>query len=118
MVAAELRLMLKGVSKWWYLVVVGLWIASVASPLEISRGLLIAIWIWPLLLWSRWAHGNFFIRPGVTPSSRMDHYAGSFCRLVGHGSRGGYGHFGRQESRVAPCLLILISSGAWFALAN
>jgi hypothetical protein len=50
---AELRLMLKDVSPWWYLVAVGLWIASLATPLAISRGILVAVWIWPLLLWSR-----------------------------------------------------------------
>ena len=50
---AELRLMLKGVSRWWYLVALGLWIASLVTPAEASRGLLIAIWIWPILLWSK-----------------------------------------------------------------
>ncbi|HYL91747.1 MAG TPA: hypothetical protein VEW69_01180, partial [Alphaproteobacteria bacterium] len=52
LVRAELRVMLKGVSRWWYLVALGLWIASVLTPLEASRNILIAIWIWPLLLWS------------------------------------------------------------------
>jgi hypothetical protein len=50
---AELRLMLKGVSFWWYLVALGLWIASLATPLNVSRGVLVAVWIWPLLLWSK-----------------------------------------------------------------
>lgn len=53
LVLAELRLMLKGVSRWWYLVAFGFWIASLATPLEISRGMLTAVWIWPLLLWSK-----------------------------------------------------------------
>jgi hypothetical protein len=53
LVLAELRLMLKGVSRWWYLAALGLWIASLATPLDISRGILTAIWIWPLLLWSK-----------------------------------------------------------------
>ncbi len=54
MVAAELRLMLKGRSWWWYLVAAGLLIACLASPLEASRGgVLIAAWIWPILLWSQ-----------------------------------------------------------------
>lgn len=53
LVFAELGLMLKGVSRWWYLTALGLWIASLATPLDISRGILTAIWIWPLLLWSK-----------------------------------------------------------------
>jgi hypothetical protein len=53
LIQAELRLMLKGISRWWYLVALGLWIGSLLVPLDISRGILIAIWIWPLLLWSK-----------------------------------------------------------------
>ncbi len=50
---AELRLMLKGLSLWWYLVAIGLWIATLSAPLETSRQMLAAVWIWPLLLWSK-----------------------------------------------------------------
>jgi hypothetical protein len=53
LVAAELRLMLKGRSRWWYLVVCGLLIGTVVSPLVVSRGFLVAAWIWPILLWSQ-----------------------------------------------------------------
>jgi hypothetical protein len=53
LVAAELRLMLKGRAWWWYVVAAGLFIACLASPLEASRGgVIIAAWIWPILLWS------------------------------------------------------------------
>jgi len=52
MVVAELRLALHGISLWWYLVAVGLFAAGLFSPVSISRGLLIAAWIWPLLIWS------------------------------------------------------------------
>ena len=52
MVLAELRLALHGVSLWWYLVAVGLFAASLFTPVSISRGFLIAAWIWPLLIWS------------------------------------------------------------------
>ena len=45
--------MLKGVSRWWYLVATGLFIASLATPLSVSHQLLVAVWIWPLLLWSQ-----------------------------------------------------------------
>ena len=55
LVKAELRLMMKGVSKWWYLVALALWIVSIATPLRVSRNLLAVIWIWPLLLWSKMA---------------------------------------------------------------
>lgn len=55
LVKAELRLMMKGVSKWWYLVALALWIVSIATPLGVSRSLLAVIWIWPLLLWSKMA---------------------------------------------------------------
>jgi len=50
---AELRLALKGFRWWWYAVAVGLLIAQFASPLEISRGPLLATaWIWAILIWS------------------------------------------------------------------
>ena len=52
MVLAELRLALHGVSLWWYLVAVGLFAAGLFTPVSVSRGFLIAAWIWPLLIWS------------------------------------------------------------------
>ena len=52
MVVAELRLALKGVSRWWYLVAGGLIVGELVSPLAVSRGFLIAAWIWPILIWS------------------------------------------------------------------
>lgn len=52
MVLAELRLALHGISLWWYLVAVGLFAAGLFTPISISRGFLIAAWIWPLLIWS------------------------------------------------------------------
>jgi hypothetical protein len=53
MLAAELKLMLKG-QKWWsYVVAIGLAIASAAVPSADARGILLACaWIWPVLLWS------------------------------------------------------------------
>lgn len=63
---AELRLALQGTRWWWYAVAVGLVIAQLASPLEISRGpLLGAAWIWPVLLWS--AMGSRESRYGMRP---------------------------------------------------
>ncbi len=52
MVLAELRLALHGVSLWWYLVAVGLFAAGLFTPVSVSREVLIAAWIWPLLIWS------------------------------------------------------------------
>jgi hypothetical protein len=50
---AELRLLLKGLRWWWYLVALGLIIASFVSPLETVRaGLLPALAIWPILVWN------------------------------------------------------------------
>jgi hypothetical protein len=53
LVAAELRLMLKGQNWWWYAVAIGLAIASAAAPSADARGILLTFaWIWPVLLWS------------------------------------------------------------------
>jgi hypothetical protein len=53
LVLAELRLMLKGQRWWWYVTALGLAIACLVSPLPASRGgVLLAAWLWPLLLWS------------------------------------------------------------------
>lgn len=50
---AELMLMLKGLNRWWIIVMVGLLIASLATPLATARQwILPLVWIWPLLLWS------------------------------------------------------------------
>jgi hypothetical protein len=51
--AAELRLMLKGQKWWWYAVAAGLAIASGVAPSANARGTVLACaWIWPVLLWS------------------------------------------------------------------
>jgi hypothetical protein len=53
MVFAELRVMLKGFHWVWYLIAVGLSIAQLATPLEITlKFLLPAALIWPLPIWS------------------------------------------------------------------
>ncbi|MFI5174087.1 MAG: hypothetical protein ACHQKY_04465 [Terriglobia bacterium] len=53
LVLSELKLMLKGVSRWWYCVAAGLFIASLVTPLAMSHELLVAVWIWPLMIWSQ-----------------------------------------------------------------
>ena len=50
---AELRMFLKGLAWWWYLVVAGLILASFIMPLETVRyNILSASLIWPIFLWS------------------------------------------------------------------
>jgi hypothetical protein len=50
---AELRLSLKEQPWWWYIVALGLVIASFFAPPDVlRRDLLPAAWIWPLLIWS------------------------------------------------------------------
>ena len=50
---AEARLALQGYRWWWYIVAVGLLIAQFSAPLNVSRGILLAVaWLWPTLVWS------------------------------------------------------------------
>lgn len=53
LVASELRLMVRGASRFWYLGALGLWVASIATPLDTARlRVLPLVWLWPVLLWS------------------------------------------------------------------
>jgi hypothetical protein len=64
LVAAELRLMLYGLSPWWWLVALGLAVAGLLAPLEVGRGFLLPIaWLWPIALWS--GLGNREVRYGA-----------------------------------------------------
>ena len=54
---SELRLMLQGISLWWYGIALALNLACVLAPLDIARSVCYPLaWIWPLLIWS--ALGN------------------------------------------------------------
>jgi hypothetical protein len=53
LVTAELRLAVKGLRWWWYLVAAGLFVACLFSPLEKAKGVLLVAWIWPILIWSQ-----------------------------------------------------------------
>jgi hypothetical protein len=54
LLAAEIRLMLKGVHSGWYLVASGLAIACFLSPVDAVKHYLLPVaWIWPALLWSK-----------------------------------------------------------------
>ena len=51
---AELRLTLKGLRWWWYLVALGLIVVGLRpSDAQAQQGLLLAAWIWPVLVWSK-----------------------------------------------------------------
>ena len=51
--SAELRLMLKGQPWWWYVVGLGIIVASLLAPQEaVTRFVLPIAWIWPILIWS------------------------------------------------------------------
>jgi hypothetical protein len=54
LVLSELALMMKGLQWWWYVVAAGLLVAEFASPTTQAReGVLLAAWIWPVLVWSQ-----------------------------------------------------------------
>ncbi|HVT99626.1 MAG TPA: hypothetical protein VHE33_19155 [Acidobacteriaceae bacterium] len=54
LVAAELRVMLQGHRWWWYAIAAGLFVACAAAPVKASSGgVILAAWIWPLLIWSK-----------------------------------------------------------------
>lgn len=54
LVLAELKLMLKGHRWWWYVVAGGLFVASLASPLNaVHSGVAVVALIWPTLVWSQ-----------------------------------------------------------------
>ncbi|MBE3008930.1 hypothetical protein IL992_06970 [Microbispora sp. NEAU-D428] len=51
LLSGELRILLQGVSRWWWLVAAGVTAAAFATP-EPATVLPLA-WIWPVLIWSR-----------------------------------------------------------------
>jgi hypothetical protein len=53
LVAAELRIALHGVSRWWWVVALGLAVASLFAPLPVARQFLAPFtMVWPMLVWS------------------------------------------------------------------
>lgn len=54
LVAAELWILLSGVSVWWWLGAVALGAAGLLLPVEAVRAVVLpACWIWPVLVWAR-----------------------------------------------------------------
>ncbi|GIF18970.1 hypothetical protein BJ973_006017 [Actinoplanes tereljensis] len=52
LVRGELRILTRGVSRWWWAGTAALVVAGLAAPVA-ARPLLMAAWIWPVLVWSR-----------------------------------------------------------------
>lgn len=53
LLSAELRMMLRGLHWWWYLVAVALIIAGLLIPIDMARRYVLPLtWLWPILIWS------------------------------------------------------------------
>ncbi|MFC4589860.1 ABC transporter permease [Sphaerisporangium corydalis] len=54
LLAGELRILVRGVSRWWWAGVAALTVVGLLAPTEIATGpLLLATSVWPALIWSR-----------------------------------------------------------------
>ncbi len=53
LVFTEIKMLLKGQPKYWYIVAVGLAIAGLFAPAQAQAGLWLAAVIWPVLIWSQ-----------------------------------------------------------------
>ncbi|MFD4658514.1 hypothetical protein ACFWP2_23115 [Kitasatospora sp. NPDC058444] len=54
LLAGEVRILVQGVSRWWWLVAAGLTVAGLTLPMNAVTGLLLPLaWLWPVLIWSR-----------------------------------------------------------------
>ena len=52
-ISSELKLLLKGQRWWWYAGAIGLFVASLFTPVESVRPYVLPfVWIWPILIWS------------------------------------------------------------------
>jgi hypothetical protein len=49
----EFRILVQGVSRWWWLVAASLTIIGALVPMSVLPTLLLPIWVWPVLIWSR-----------------------------------------------------------------
>jgi len=63
---SELKLLLKGQRWWWYVGALGLFVASLFTPVESMRAHVLPFtWIWPILIWS--GMGSREIRHNAQP---------------------------------------------------
>lgn len=52
-VLAELRLLVRGLSPWWYAVAASLWLVQLGADAKVQSIAVGLAWIWPMLLWSQ-----------------------------------------------------------------
>ncbi|MDH6129216.1 hypothetical protein P3T39_006205 [Kitasatospora sp. GP82] len=54
LLVGEVRILLQGVSRWWWLVAAALTAVGFALPMDTVTGILLpGVWLWPVLIWSR-----------------------------------------------------------------
>ncbi|WP_030232157.1 ABC transporter permease [Streptomyces sp. NRRL S-350] len=54
LLVGEVRILLQGVSPWWWAVAGALTVAGFALPMDTVTGMLLpGVWLWPVLIWSR-----------------------------------------------------------------
>jgi hypothetical protein len=53
MYRAELALMFKGRSRWWYVIGAGAFLSTVFNPLPSALKALSVVWLWPMFIWSK-----------------------------------------------------------------
>lgn len=54
LLAGEVRILLQGVSPWWWAVAGVLTVAAFTLPMDTVTGMLLpGVWLWPVLIWSR-----------------------------------------------------------------
>jgi hypothetical protein len=76
-VLAELRLLLRGLSFWWYAVAAGLFVFQIFADAKIQSMAVGLAWIWPMLVWSQLGtreavcHTEQFIYPTLHPIRRQ-----------------------------------------------
>ena len=50
---SELKLLLKGQNRWWYVIAIGLFLAGLLNKPEVVRQFILPFtWLWPILVWS------------------------------------------------------------------
>jgi hypothetical protein len=130
LVVAELRLMLRGHPWWWYAVAAGLIIACLSAPLSAGRaGIILAVWLWPVLLWSQMGtreaqyltRSLIFSAPRVFPRQLLAIWVAGVCVAALAGSGLGLhllvaGDFAGLEAWTAGALFIpalALALGVW-----
>ena len=62
-VTGELKIMLKGLYKIWYLAALALIVVSITIPINVARQFIVPFaWVWPILIWSKMGNKEFKYR--------------------------------------------------------